>query len=66
MVGKPIIKGTRITVESIISMMGQGMTIDNILQEYNGLLREEVLACLQYAGNIIEQTNIYDLDKVSS
>ena len=66
MVGKPIIKGTRITVESIISMMGQGMTIDNILQEYNGLLREEVLACLQYAGNIIEKTNIYDLDKVSS
>ncbi len=66
MVGKPVIKGTRITVESIISMMGQGMTIENILREYKGLLKEEILACFQYAEHIIEKTNVYDLDKASS
>jgi uncharacterized protein (DUF433 family) len=55
MLGKPVIKGTRITVEHIISMLAQGISIDEILQEYKGLTKQEILACLQYAENILEK-----------
>ncbi|WP_396175927.1 DUF433 domain-containing protein [Flavobacterium sp.] len=66
MLGKPVIKGTRITVEHIISMLAQGISIDEILQEYQGLTKQEILACLQYAENILEKTTTFDLDKVAS
>jgi uncharacterized protein (DUF433 family) len=66
MLGKPVIKGTRITVENIISMLGQGISIDEILIEYKGLKKEEILACLQYAENILEKTTTFDLDKIAS
>ncbi len=66
MLGKPVIMGTRITVEHIISMLAQGISIDEILQEYKGLKKEEILACLQYAENILEKTTTFDLDKIAS
>jgi uncharacterized protein (DUF433 family) len=66
MVGKPVIKGTRITVENIIAMLGQGLSITEILTEYKGLKKEEILACLHYAENILEKTNVFDLDKIAS
>lgn len=66
MLGKPVIKGTRITVEHIISMLAQGISIDEILQEYRGLTKQEILACLQYAENILEKTTTFDLDKIAS
>jgi uncharacterized protein (DUF433 family) len=66
MLGKPVIKGTRISVEHIISMLAQGITIDEILQEYKGLKKEEILACLQYAESILEKTTTLDLDKIAS
>lgn len=55
MIGKPVIKGTRIAVEHIISILDQGFSIDAILQEYKGLTKQEILACLQYAENILEK-----------
>jgi len=55
MLGKPVIKGTRIAVEHIISLLAQGISIDEILQEYKGLTKLEILACLQYAENILEK-----------
>ncbi|QBN19590.1 DUF433 domain-containing protein [Flavobacterium nackdongense] len=66
MIGKPVIKGTRITVEQIISMLAQGISIDEILEEYKGLTKPEVLACLQYAEKILEKTTTLDLDKIAS
>ena len=66
MVGKPIIKGSRITVESIIAALGQGVSIDEIMIEYKGLKKVEILACLQYAEGILEKTSIFDLDKIAS
>ena len=66
MLGKPVIKGTRIAVEHIISMLAQGISIDEILQEYKGLKKEEILACLQYAESILEKTTTLDLDKIAS
>jgi uncharacterized protein (DUF433 family) len=66
MLGKPVIKGTRITVEHIISLLSQDISIAEILDEYKGLEKQQILACLQYAENILEKTTTFDLDKVAS
>jgi uncharacterized protein (DUF433 family) len=47
MPGKPVIKGTRITVEHIISLLSQDISIAEILNEYKGLEKQQILACLQ-------------------
>lgn len=47
MVGKPVIKGTRITVELILEKLATGETIDDILGSYPHLTREQILACLE-------------------
>lgn len=66
MLGKPVIKGTRIPVEQIISLLSQGITIDQILEEYKGLKKEQVLACLEYAKSVLDNTFTFDLDKIAS
>ncbi len=49
MFGKPVIKGTRITVELILEKMGNGETVDEILSSYPHLEREQILACVKFA-----------------
>ena len=66
MLGKPVIKGTRITVEHIISLLSQDISIEEILVEYKGLQKAQILACLQYAENLLEKTTTFDLDKIAS
>lgn len=51
--GKPIIRGLRISVETVMSMLAQGETIDGILEDYPALERDDVLACLAYARAVI-------------
>jgi len=46
MVGKPVIRGTRLTVHYILNLLAHGATVDEILQEYKGLTKEDILACL--------------------
>ena len=53
MLGKPIIKGTRITVELLIRKLADGYNIDNILQSYPHLTKEQIFATLEYAADII-------------
>lgn len=53
MLGKPVIKGTRITVESIIRKMSEGASVDDILKMYDHLTKEDVLAVLAYAADTI-------------
>lgn len=48
MAGKPVIKGTRLSVEYILNLLGHGDTIENILHEYEGLTKEDIYACLQF------------------
>jgi len=47
-------------------MLAQGISIDEVLKEYQGLKKEEILACLRYAENILEKTTTLDLDKIAS
>lgn len=49
MVGKPVIKGTRLTVEFILNLLGHHSTADEILAEYAGLTREDIQACQLFA-----------------
>jgi uncharacterized protein (DUF433 family) len=56
MVGKPVIRGTRLTVQYILGLLAHGATMDEILQEYEGLTREDILACLLFATEALENT----------
>ena len=49
MVGKPVIRGTRMTVEFILGLLAHGATEQEILNEYNGLTQEDIQACLLFA-----------------
>jgi len=61
MVGKPIIRGTRLTVQYILGLLAHGATVDEILQEYEGLTREDILACLLFAAEALESTSFVPL-----
>jgi len=50
MVGKPVIKGTRIPVELIINMLAEDVSVEEILANYPGLSKEDILAALAYAS----------------
>ncbi len=53
MMGKPIIKGTRITVELIMRKLAGGFSIADLLKSYPNLSKEQILAVLEYAADII-------------
>lgn len=55
MVGKPVIRGTRITVGLILEMLADGMTTEEILADYSHITRGDILACLCYAEREMEQ-----------
>ena len=56
MTGQPVIKGTRLTVQFILRSLAQGATMESLLEEYPNLLREDILACLEYASKTLEDT----------
>jgi len=60
MFGKPCIKGTRITVDLIVEKIGQGQTIQQVLDSYPHLTKEQINACLLYAAESIRKTVIYE------
>ena len=61
MLGKPVIKGTRIPVELIIRKLGEGSTVDDLLDGYPNLSREAVMAALIYAANTIGNERLIEL-----
>ncbi len=54
MVGKPVIKGTRLTVEHILALLANGAEVEEILGEYEGLTKESIQACLLFAAKSLE------------
>ena len=56
MIGKPVIKGTRLTVEYILGLLAHGATTSEILDEYDGLTQEDIQACLLFATKSLEST----------
>jgi uncharacterized protein (DUF433 family) len=63
MVGKPVIKGTRLTVELILGLLGQGISTEKILEEYPRLTKEDVLACLVFAQKTIADVTFMPMFK---
>ncbi len=59
--GKPIIKGTRLSVQYILNLLANGYTVDELLKEYKGITREDINACLLYASETIENTTYMPL-----
>ncbi len=58
--GKPIVEGTRITVEEVLEMLQNGMTFEEIKNEY-GLNKQQVLAALRYATSILRGEEVYEI-----
>jgi uncharacterized protein (DUF433 family) len=59
--GKPIIQGTRLSVEFILNLLAHGATQQEVLAEYEGLLPEDLAACLLFASKSLENTTIMPL-----
>ena len=51
--GKPIVRDMRISVETVLSLLAQGVSTQELLTDYPGLEAEDVRACLAYAGAIV-------------
>ncbi|GAB3911348.1 DUF433 domain-containing protein [Larkinella knui] len=61
MLGKPVIKGTRITVELLLRKMSEGATIPDLLKMYPHLQEADVLAALMYASDLMANEEMIDL-----
>jgi uncharacterized protein (DUF433 family) len=56
--GKPIIRGRRLAVEHVLSMLASGDSMETILSGYDWLEREDILACLAYAERVVAHERI--------
>jgi uncharacterized protein (DUF433 family) len=61
MVGKPVIRGTRLTVDFILNLLAHGTTEDDILNEYKGLEIEDIQACFLFATKFLKSTDFMPL-----
>lgn len=59
LVGKPVIRGTRLAVEFIIGLLADGWTHEDILREYPGVSEEDIAACLAYARDVLSSERVY-------
>ena len=51
--GRPVVRGTRITAQTVLEFLGAGDSIDDVLEEYPTLTRDDVLACLRYSSRLM-------------
>lgn len=61
MVGKPVIRGTRIPVALILKMLGQGIPTEEVLREYPRLKKVDIEAAIAYAARVIEHEDVFPL-----
>jgi uncharacterized protein (DUF433 family) len=59
LVGKPVIKGTRMAVEFVIDLLARGWTTEQILHEYDHLTTEDIQACLAYTSDMLKSERVY-------
>ena len=57
--GKPVIRGTRLSVEFIIGLMADGWTEGDILQSYPGIAHDDIIACLAYARDTLGAEKVF-------
>jgi len=61
MVGKPVIRGTRLTVEYVLNVLAHGAPFEELMDEYPGVTRDDILACLLYASRTISATEVVNI-----
>ena len=59
LVGKPVIRGTRLAVEFIVELLSEGWSEQQILDSYPGLVHEDISACLKYATEVLKSERVY-------
>lgn len=59
LVGKPVIRGTRISVELVLDLLTRGYTREQILEQYDHLAPEDIQACLAYAREMLRSERVY-------
>ncbi len=59
--GKPCLRGLRYPVEFILELLSSGMTIEEILEDYDDLERDDILAALQFATRLTQVKSIYSI-----
>ncbi len=64
LVGKPIVKGTRLAVDFILDLLAQGWSHDEIIRNYPGLTAEDIYACLAYARDMLRSEKVFLLETV--
>ena len=62
MVGKPVIKGTRLTVDFILNLLAHGATMDEITAEYQGVTEKDIQACFLFATKALEDASFVPLE----
>jgi len=59
--GKPVVRGTRISVEMVVDLLAAGWSHAQILASYPHLAEEDIRACLAYASELLRQEKVYPL-----
>ncbi len=59
--GKPVIRGTRLAVEFILELLAAGQSENDVLANYPGLMREDILACLSYASYLAHEYKAFPI-----
>ena len=61
--GRPVVRGTRITAQTVLEFLGAGDSVEDVLEEYPTLTRDDVLACLRYSSRLMG--NHFVVEKVA-
>ena len=61
LVGKPVVKGTRLSVEFVVALLAEGWSVPQILENYPTLKHDDVMACLAYAAERLRSERVYPL-----
>ena len=63
LMGKPVIRGLRISVDHIIRSLAADISAEDLLEDYPDLEREDIQACLIYAAHLVEEERVYTITK---
>ena len=61
LVGKPVLRGTRLSVELILDLVAEGWSFDDLLESYPGLTVEDIRACVAYARDVLVEVKAFPM-----
>lgn len=64
LVGKPVIRGTRLAVEFIVELLSQGWSEPEIMRNYPGITQQDIRACLSYATELLRTEKVYPVPAI--